>query len=90
VGLKGTGDRQQTYFSAQSLTNMLLQMGVSVNPTLITVKNTAAVMVTATLPPFAQPGSTLDVTITGSGSVAYTGAATVSVQASGSGSVRRF
>jgi flagellar P-ring protein precursor FlgI len=41
---------------------MLLQMGVSVNPTVITVKNTAAVMVTAILPPFAQPGSLLDVT----------------------------
>lgn len=63
VGLNGTGDRQQTYFSAQSLTNLLLRMGVSISPTLITVKNTAAVIVTATLPPYAQPGSTLDVTV---------------------------
>jgi flagellar P-ring protein FlgI len=62
VGLAGTGDRQQTYFSAQSLANMLERMGLTVNPTLITVKNTAAVMVTATLPPFAQPGSRIDVT----------------------------
>ena len=62
VGLNGTGDRQQTLFSAQSLTNLLQRMGVSVSPTLITVKNTAAVIVTATLPPFAQPGTTLDVT----------------------------
>jgi flagellar P-ring protein precursor FlgI len=37
-------------------------MGVSINPTLITVKNTAAVMITGTLPPFAQPGSRIDVT----------------------------
>lgn len=63
VGLNGTGDRQQTLFSAQSLTNLLLRMGVSVSPTLITVKNTAAVIVTATLPPFAQPGETLDATV---------------------------
>jgi len=63
VGLNGTGDRQQTLFSAQSLTNLLLRMGVSVSPTQITVKNTAAVIVTATLPPYAQPGSVLDVTV---------------------------
>jgi flagellar P-ring protein FlgI len=67
VGLAGTGDRQQTIFSAQSLTNLLLNMGVSVSPTLITVKNTAAVMVTATLPPYAQPGSALDATVAAMG-----------------------
>ena len=63
VGLNGTGDRQQTLFSAQSLTNLLQRMGVSISPTLITVKNTAAVIVTATLPPFAQPGTTVDATV---------------------------
>ncbi len=63
VGLNGTGDRQQTLFSAQSLTNLLQRMGVSVSPILITVKNTAAVIVTATLPPFAQPGESLDATV---------------------------
>jgi flagellar P-ring protein precursor FlgI len=63
VGLAQTGDRQQTLFSAQSLTNLLQRMGVSVSPTLITVKNTAAVMVTGTLPPFAQPGTTIDATV---------------------------
>ena len=62
VGLAGTGDRQQTLFSAQSLTNMLERMGLTVSPTAITVKNTAAVMVTAVLPPFAQPGSHIDAT----------------------------
>src|SRR6202163_2659436 len=55
VGLNGTGDRKQTLFSAQSLSNMLLRMGVAVDPSQITVRNTAAVMVTATLPPFIQP-----------------------------------
>jgi flagellar P-ring protein precursor FlgI len=63
VGLAGTGDRRQTVFSAQSLTNLLERMGLTVSPTAIQVKNTAAVMVTATLPPFSQPGSRIDVTI---------------------------
>ena len=62
VGLAGTGDRRQTLFSAQSLTNMLERLGVSVPPTAIRVNNTAAVMVTSTLPPFAQPGLHIDVT----------------------------
>ncbi len=67
VGLNGTGDRQQTLFSVQSLTNLLQRMGVSVSPTTITVKNTAAVLVTATLPPFAQPGTTIDATVSAIG-----------------------
>ena len=70
VGLAGTGDRQQTIFSTQSLTNMLERMGVVVNPTLIVVKNTAAVMVTATLPAFAQPGMHIDTTISSIGDAA--------------------
>ena len=63
VGLAGKGDSQQTVFSNQSLTNILERMGVAVSPTAIRVKNTAAVMVTATLPPFAQPGTRIDCTI---------------------------
>jgi flagellar P-ring protein FlgI len=63
VGLAGTGDRRQTVFSAQSLTNMLERMGVTVSPTAIRVANTAAVMITATLPPYAQPGTRIDVTV---------------------------
>ncbi len=63
VGLAGTGDRQQTLFPAQSLTNLLQRMGVTVTPTALTVKNTAAVLVTATLPPFAQPGMQIDATV---------------------------
>lgn len=62
VGLNGTGDRRQTMFSAQSLTNLLNQMGVSVPPAAIRVSNTASVLVTATLPPFARPGMRIDVT----------------------------
>src|SRR5580693_1094079 len=63
VGLAGTGDRVQTVFSAQSLTNLLKRMGLTVSPTAIQVKNTAAVMLTAILPPFAQPGAHIDVTV---------------------------
>src|SRR5579862_6653472 len=63
VGLNGSGDRKQTLFSAQSLSNMLSQMGVVVDPAQITVRNTAAVMVTATLPPFVRPGARIDVTV---------------------------
>jgi flagellar P-ring protein precursor FlgI len=63
VGLAGTGDRRQTVFSAQSLANMLERMGVSVSPAAIQVRNTASAMVTATLPPFAQPGGRIDVTV---------------------------
>jgi flagellar P-ring protein precursor FlgI len=62
VGLNGTGDRKQTLFSTQSLTNLLQQMGISVPPTAVTVRNTAAVMVTATLPGFAQEGIHIDAT----------------------------
>jgi flagellar P-ring protein precursor FlgI len=62
VGLNKTGDKLTTVFSAQSLTNALQKMGLVVNPTAIIVANTAGVMVTATLPPFAQPGTKIDVT----------------------------
>jgi len=69
VGLDGTGDQtSQTPFTIQSIRNMLLQMGITTpentNPQL---KNVAAVMVTATLPPFAKPGKTIDVTVSSMG-----------------------
>ena len=67
VGLAGTGDKQQTVFTNQSLTNMLERMGVIVSPSAIQVKNTAAVMVTATLPAFAQPGLHIDFTAASTG-----------------------
>jgi flagellar P-ring protein precursor FlgI len=70
VGLAGTGDRRQTMFSAQSLTNLLERMGVTVPPTAIRVTNTAAVLVTATLPAFAQPGARIDTTVAAIGDAA--------------------
>jgi flagellar P-ring protein precursor FlgI len=67
VGLNGTGDRQQTIFSAQSLANLLERMGLTVSSTAIQVKNTAAVMVTSTLPPYSQAGNRIDVTVSAMG-----------------------
>jgi len=62
VGLDGTGD-QTTVFTFQSMVNMLQQFGVALpQGTDLKSKNVAAVMVTATMPAFAQPGQTLDVT----------------------------
>lgn len=63
VGLHGTGDSQQTYFTAQTLANAMQRMGVLTNPSIIRVANVAAVFVTASLPPFATPGTKLDVTV---------------------------
>jgi flagellar P-ring protein FlgI len=62
VGLAGTGDKITTIFSTQSLANMLEKVGISISPTSIRVQNMAAVMVTATLQAFAQPGTRIDVT----------------------------
>ena len=63
VGLKGTGDRQQTIFTTQTLANVLQHMGVQIPPSTVKVNNVAAVFVTATLPPFSAPGTHLDVTV---------------------------
>jgi len=69
VGLDGTGDQTtSTPFTTQSLTALLQQMGVTVPPgTNMQLKNVAAVMVTAQLPAFAQPGQLLDVTVSSMG-----------------------
>ena len=64
VGLDGSGDQTtQTPFTVQSIITMLSQMGVNIpQGTSLQLKNVAAVMVTATLPPFSRPGQTIDVT----------------------------
>ncbi len=69
VGLDGTGDQTtQTPFTVQSMLSMLKQMGVNLPPgTNLQLKNVAAVMITSSLPPFAQPGQTLDVTVSSIG-----------------------
>ena len=67
VGLKNTGDKQQTLFTNQTLANILQRMGVQTPAGTIIVKNVAAVFVTATLPPFARPGTRLDITVASAG-----------------------
>lgn len=66
-GLSGTGDKQGTEFTIQTLTNMLLKMGINVDPMQVKVKNVAAVVVTAELPAFARPGMKLDVLVSSIG-----------------------
>jgi flagellar P-ring protein precursor FlgI len=69
VGLDGTGDQTTSApFTTQSLNAMLQQMGVTVPPgTNMQLKNVAAVMVTAQLPAFAQPGQAIDVNVSSLG-----------------------
>jgi len=67
VGLNGSGDSDQTKFPVQSLVAALERMGVTVNRNELTVKNIAAVMVTAQLPPFAKQGNRLDVLVSSVG-----------------------
>jgi len=69
VGLDGTGDQTtQAPFTAQSLRNMLGQLGVTIPPGVnLQLRNVAAVMVHADLPPFAKPGQAIDVTVSSIG-----------------------
>lgn len=67
VGLQGTGDSQQTTFPTQTLAATLLRMGVSVPAASIRVQNLAAVFVSATMPPFARPGTKVDITVSSAG-----------------------
>ncbi len=69
VGLDGSGDQTtQAPFTVQSLKNMLGQLGVTVPPNVNPqLKNVAAVMVTADLPPFAKPGQRMDITVSSLG-----------------------
>lgn len=69
VGLDGSGDQtMQAPFTGQTLTNMLSQLGITVPPgTNMQLRNVAAVMVTANLPPFAASGQRLDVVVSSVG-----------------------
>mgnify|MGYP001248551676 FL=1 len=69
VGLNGTGDGQQSIFTVQSILSMLRRRGVtvSVDPRQVKVNNAAAVVVTATLPPFSRSGNRIDVQLSSIG-----------------------
>lgn len=67
VGLDGTGD--QTPYTVQSMISMMQQMGINLPAgTSVQMKNVASVIITSSLPAFAQPGQTLDVTVSSMGS----------------------
>ena len=67
VGLDGTGDGTGSTFTPQSVASMLQKFGITVSPGALQLKNVAAVMVTATLPPFVKNGSAIDVTVSSLG-----------------------
>jgi flagellar P-ring protein FlgI len=67
VGLNGTGDGNNTGFSGQTVSTMLRTMGLTIDAAKIRARNAAAVMVTATLPPFARTGGHVDVLVSSMG-----------------------
>lgn len=67
VGLGGTGDKSSAVYTTQSIANMLNKMGLKFDAGAIKVKNTAAVLVTAELPPFAKAGMKVDVLVSSLG-----------------------
>lgn len=67
VGLKGTGDGDQTKFTVQSVVNMLEKFGIRVPREQVKLKNVAAVLVTAYLPPYVKPGQRIDVEVSALG-----------------------
>lgn len=66
IGLNGTGDGKID-FTNKSVSNMLEKLGIRIDPDEVKVKNVAAVVLTSTLPPFARPGSKIDVTLSSIG-----------------------
>jgi len=67
TGLNGTGDGTRALFTIQSLANLLQRMDVKVDPQGIRMRNVAAVMVMATVPPFSKRGDKIDVTVSSIG-----------------------
>jgi flagellar P-ring protein precursor FlgI len=67
IGLNKTGDKRQTFFTQQTLLNMLERFGLTINNPTVRVENIAAVMVTTDLGAFEKPGSRIDVTVSSIG-----------------------
>lgn len=67
IGLNGTGDKSNSKFTAQAVSNMLETMNIKVSPNDIKSKNVAAVVVSAKLPPFARSGDKIDVFVSSIG-----------------------
>lgn len=67
IGLNGTGDKNSSKFTMQSIANMLESVNVKISPDDIKSKNVAAVMITASLPTFARQGDKIDIQISSIG-----------------------
>jgi len=67
VGLNGTGDKRGAIFTVQSISNMLQNMGIAIDPEKLTVKNCAAVVVTSKISALEKPGSKIDVMVSSLG-----------------------
>jgi flagellar P-ring protein precursor FlgI len=67
VGLNGSGDSQMSIFTQQSVASMLKRFGVTVTQSQIRMRNVAAVMVVASIPPFSSNGASVDVTVSSMG-----------------------
>ncbi len=67
TGLSQTGDDMTVPFAQQTMLSLLRRLGIQVTPQQMVMRNVAAVLVTATLPPFAKQGSKLDVTVSSIG-----------------------
>jgi len=77
VGLNGTGDKDKTQFTVNTLANLLDNVGIHVDPTQVKVKNVAAVMVTSKLPPFARIGTRIDIQVSSIGDATNLGGGTL-------------
>ena len=67
VGLNGTGDKDGVSFTKQALANMMEKMNIFIDKNGLKVKNVAAVIVTANIPPFARIGDKIDVLVSSLG-----------------------
>lgn len=67
VGLDGTGDGRGTQANVQMVANMLARFGIGVDQDALRLRNVAAVVVTAELPPFQRPGDRIDVVVSSFG-----------------------
>jgi flagellar P-ring protein FlgI len=77
VGLDGTGDDIMSPIVKTAMQKMLKRLGLTIDPTMLKAKNVAAVMVTAELPAFGQPGQNVDVTVSSAGNATSLGGGTL-------------
>jgi flagellar P-ring protein precursor FlgI len=77
VGLDGTGDDARSPVVRTALVKLLKRLGLTIDPADLKAKNVAAVMITAELPAFGQPGQTIDITVSSMGNARSLGGGTL-------------